>query len=240
MLPLRTWRFTQVGRNLSISTAVSPKVLHLVRHAQSNWNVSTAGEHVGQHPTIVDIDSRLSELGQRQAQAQSWDVMQPPPELVLSSPLSRAVETALALVGTQGVEIRAEPLATEWCENSCDLGRPGMELAQEYSDKVSNLEALGGEQWWPLSHAEISAGGRETEASVDQRCAALLAKVRGLPQSSVAIVAHCMVLDKLQRMIGMTTDGGDCNAAYQVNLGGKMTAICPTYMSNTEVRTLQI
>ena len=104
------------------------KILHLIRHAESNWNVATAGEHLGQHPEIVDIDSRLSKVGREQADAQSWDVMDPPPDIVISSPLSRALDTAIALAAGRDVEIRAEPLATEWCENSCDVGRAGATL----------------------------------------------------------------------------------------------------------------
>lgn len=73
------------------------KTLHLVRHAESNWNVLTAGgelfsatfvasirdaiamlpdqravpitEHVGAHPNILDADSRLSPAGADQSQA---------------------------------------------------------------------------------------------------------------------------------------------------------------------------
>ena len=202
--------------------APSPvKVLHLVRHSQSNWNVTTAGEHVGQHPEVVDLDSRLSELGRKQAQALSWDAVQPPPELVLSSPLSRALETALALVGSREVEIRAEPLATEWCENSCDVGRSSAELLREFGGRVRGLDALDA-QWWPLSAAEIAAGGRETEESVDERCTALLATLRALPQGAVAVVAHCMVLEKLQRLVGG-------------NAG-----VSTAFLSNTEVRTLRL
>lgn len=195
--------------------------LHLVRHAQSNWNVLTACEHVGAHPEIVDVDSRLSGLGKQQAEAQEWDALQPPPELVLVSPLSRALETALALVGDVDVEVRVTALATEWCENSCDCGRPGAELALEYP-RVRGLAALGAAQWWPLSLADIRAGEREAEASVDWRCAQLLDELRGLPHRSVAVVAHCMVLDKLERLVRGSTGAS------------------AGYLANVEVRTLHV
>eukprot|EP01051_Picozoa_sp_SAG22_P012104 SAG22_NODE_1230_length_5074_cov_3.372864_2_plen_230_part_00 len=102
------------------------KTLHLVRHAQSNWNVATAGEHVGAHPSIVDQDSRLSPLGEQQAAALAGRAKCEIEglELVLSSPLSRAMATAQGLVAGRregrALAIRAEPLLTEWLENSCD------------------------------------------------------------------------------------------------------------------------
>ena len=34
--------------------------MHLVRHAQSNWNALTAGEHVGQHPDLGSTDLSAS------------------------------------------------------------------------------------------------------------------------------------------------------------------------------------
>ena len=32
------------------------KWVHFVRHAESNWNGPTQGEHVGAHPGLVDVD----------------------------------------------------------------------------------------------------------------------------------------------------------------------------------------
>ena len=176
--------------------------LHLVRHCQSNWNVITAGEHVGTHPEIVDVDSRLSEAGEAQAATLSFAAMQPPPQLVLASPLSRAMLTAIALTGGSRVEIRAEPLATEWCENSCDVGRPPAELDAEFGQHVTGLAALDA-RWWPLTQAAIASGERETKAGVDARTARLVAKLRcyARAHASVTIVSHCMTLQKLQQAV---------------------------------------
>ena len=176
------------------------RVLHLIRHAQSNWNVKTQGEHVGAHPTIVDVDSRLSAVGIEQAAHLSLDSILPAPQLILSSPLSRALSTAIALSGGSGIEVRAEPLATEWCENSCDIGRPSNELRDEYGEAVTKLGYIG-TQWWPLTQEEVANGGRESEASVDRRTAQLINKLMLLPHTSIALVSHCMILQKVQHSL---------------------------------------
>ena len=195
------------------------RVLHLIRHAQSNWNVNTGGEHVGARPTIVDVDSRLSEVGVAQAPALSLDAIAPPPQLIISSPLSRALATAVALAGDSDVEIRAEPFATEWCENSCDVGRPSTELKAEYAGLVKNIGFIG-MQWWPLTQEEIAAGGRETEASVDERVASLLAQLQLVPHTSIALVSHCMLLQKVEMAL--------------------TEAVEPSYLANAEVRTVAL
>ena len=120
------------------------RTVHLVRHAESNWNVRTAGEHVGAHPHIVDVDSELSPRGVEQAAAlRGSPPLAPPPTLILSSPLRRALRTAVALSEANGgAPIRAEPLATEWLENSCDVGSPGSVLADEFP-AVEGLAQLG-------------------------------------------------------------------------------------------------
>ena len=195
------------------------RVVHLIRHAQSNWNVVTHGEHVGARPKIIDRDSRLSDLGKEQASALQKATIIPPPELVLSSPLSRALSTAVALSnGT--LEIHAEPLATEWCENSCDVGRPAFELQAEYGDHVRKLGEIGA-QWWPLSEADIAAGGRESEQDVDDRAARIVARLQQLPYTSIALVSHCMILQKVQQALEGSEEP-------------------PPFLSNAEIRTIAI
>ena len=50
----------------------------------------------------------LSAVGIEQAAHLSLDSILPAPQLILSSPLSRALSTAIALSGGSGIEVRAE------------------------------------------------------------------------------------------------------------------------------------
>jgi broad specificity phosphatase PhoE len=207
------------------------KWLHLVRHAESNWNVSTTGEHVGAHPHIVDVDLDLSPMGEQQVARIYGDAatLHPPPTLILTSPLTRAVRTALALAGDTGTPVMAEPLLTEWLENSCDVGSSLKSLQHRFGGQVQNIESVAGSSskstsvvqaeaadddsgWWlPLptavdggrsaTLAALVLGDRELEKSVDARCAALLRSLQQHEHHSIAVVAHCMVLHKLETLL---------------------------------------
>ena len=180
----------------------SRTTFHLVRHAESNWNVLTAGEHVGAHPHLVDVDSDLSPKGELQLEAlRRSSPLVPPLELILASPLRRALRTAVALRDANPTAaIHVEPRATEWLENSCDCGRPGATIQQDFGGSVHGLADLGA-AWWPqlpneagprggsATLAALADGAREPEASVDLRCSQLLHSLHELPQNSVAIVA---------------------------------------------------
>lgn len=230
--------------------------LHLVRHAESNWNVLTRGEHVGAHPHLIDIDSDLSPKGERQLEAlRHAGALAPPLELILTSPLRRALRTSIALQAANGgkrrVPIYVDARATEWLENSCDCGRPGSVIQQEFGSSVHGLEELG-DEWWPqLSNddgvklqstsstlASLARGGREPAASVERRCSQLLHKLlHELPQSSIAVVAHCMVLHRLEVMLRELQHqrDGSCGKLLSTSLGDEV-----DYLSNTEVRSIAV
>ena len=77
--------------------------MHLVRHAESRWNVE--GRYQGH------ADSGLTEEGRRQADlfASTFRISVPAPDAVLSSDLPRVVDTAQRYAHRVGAEIRIEP-----------------------------------------------------------------------------------------------------------------------------------
>ena len=78
-------------------------MIHLVRHAETEWSV--ARRHTGR------TDIPLTDAGRAAARALAAPVAALRPVLVLTSPLSRAAETA-ALAGFPGAE--REPDLAEW------------------------------------------------------------------------------------------------------------------------------
>ncbi|MFP5405535.1 MAG: histidine phosphatase family protein [Gammaproteobacteria bacterium] len=88
-----------------------PQTLWVVRHGQSAGNVSRDEAEAAGLPVIEiatrDVDTPLSELGERQAQALGWWFGQMPPErqpdVVLTSPYVRARETARLLLEAAGM-----------------------------------------------------------------------------------------------------------------------------------------
>jgi broad specificity phosphatase PhoE len=98
---------------MGVSTAASdPAALWLLRHGQSMGNLVRDRAH-GTDVEVLDIVERdmdvpLSDLGREQAAAFGrWLAGRPdPPDVVLSSPYVRAVETAEIAVGAAGLDLR--------------------------------------------------------------------------------------------------------------------------------------
>jgi broad specificity phosphatase PhoE len=88
-----------------------PAKLWIVRHGQSAGNVARDLAHEAGHATIDiatrDVDVPLSELGERQAHAVGrWFAAMPEgerPEIVISSPYVRALQTARAICKAGGL-----------------------------------------------------------------------------------------------------------------------------------------
>ncbi len=88
-----------------------PETLWLVRHGQSAGNVRRDEAEAAGLPVIDiatrDVDTVLSEFGERQAQALGWWFGEMPPErqpdIVLSSPYVRARDTARLLLEAAGI-----------------------------------------------------------------------------------------------------------------------------------------
>ena len=73
--------------------------LYLIRHGQTDWNV--AGKIQGCH------DIPLNATGKRQAEYLAEGMSRRPVTHIFSSPQKRALETAQAIAGRQGVGVTA-------------------------------------------------------------------------------------------------------------------------------------
>src|SRR6478735_2780114 len=69
------------------------KIVHCIRHGQSTFNAHYA-EH-GEDPG--HFDARLTELGLRQVAERAPELRPNPYELIVTSPLTRAIQTTLGL-----------------------------------------------------------------------------------------------------------------------------------------------
>src|SRR4051794_15995119 len=104
------------------------KPVLLIRHGQSTFNV--VYEETGRDPGHVD--ARLTELGQRQAEETRDMLAAEPVDLVISSPLTRAIQTAQIVFGERGIPVHVTCRHRERLESTCDVGRSPMELKQDY------------------------------------------------------------------------------------------------------------
>lgn len=135
----------------------------LVRHAQTEWSVN--GRHTGR------TDVPLTPAGVAAAEAlRPWfSTMQF--DHVLSSPLSRAIDTA-RLCGL-GAQVRPEPLLMEW-----DYG-----AYEGVTTRQIQAERPGWDLW------RDGCPGGETLEQVSARAAALLRGLRDAP-GGVALFSH--------------------------------------------------
>jgi probable phosphoglycerate mutase len=157
--------------------------LWLVRHGETEW--ARLGRHTGR------TDVALTDLGRDQARALGGRLAGHRFGLVLTSPLSRASETA-ALAGFGGVAV-PEPDLMEWDYGSLE-GRETAEIRAAYP---------GWTIWrgpWP---------GGETIADVAARADRVVVRVRAAGGGDVLVFAHGHLLRVLAaRWLGLSPESG--------------------------------
>jgi len=106
------------------------KTVYLLRHAESVYN-----EHfalTGKDP--IAFDASITTRGYAQVQSVAPIVAEIGFELVLTSPLSRALQTVKGLQLPPHIPVVVTNLLTEYLEASCDIGHPPQVLQQKFSE----------------------------------------------------------------------------------------------------------
>jgi broad specificity phosphatase PhoE len=146
------------------------------RHGQTDFNV--AGRFQGQS------DVPLNDTGRRQAEDAAIGLAASAPELIVTSDLSRAAETADSLARRLGIEaIRNERLREasfgQW------EGSTRAEVAETWPDELA--------EW--VSGADVAPPGGESRGESGHRVAAAISDiVESAEADTIAIVAHGAVL----------------------------------------------
>ncbi len=158
--------------------------IFLIRHGQSTFNAHF--EATGTDPGHVD--ARLTELGQRQAlEARAAMAALGPVDLVVSSPLTRAIQTSLGIFGGTGTKLEVTCRHREHLTHMCDIGRSPRDLAADFPDVAfDHLD----DPWWhdgPLDHRGVP---EEPEALFLRRVAEFSAWIAAHPAGRVAVVGH--------------------------------------------------
>jgi broad specificity phosphatase PhoE len=150
----------------------------LIRHGQSEFNVHY--NRTGIDPGITD--PHLTEEGRAQVRAAA-EAIQRSGRLIarlLSSPYTRALQTAEILAGILKVPVDIEPLVREHAKFQCDVGTRRSLLSQSWP--ALNFDQLA-ETWWPPLD-ETEADVRERARSFQMRAAAWT------DWREVAVVSH--------------------------------------------------
>lgn len=165
--------------------------LYLIRHGVSEMNVALSAKPWGSinfsDPGI--FDAPLTQLGIDQASNT------PPPsvDLVVSSPLTRALQTTQGVFGTNQ-KVLALPLASERVYLSSDVGTPTPILRERWPNVSFDRMP---EEWWYRGdkNLEWRPPGEylcpgEPKKEFMERMAALKKWLLGREEDSIALVCH--------------------------------------------------
>lgn len=128
----------------------------LVRHGQSEFNAVYGKTRID--PGIQD--PRLTEEGRRQAREAAEALADRDIRELVSSPYTRALETAEIIAEALRLPLRVDPIVGERAAFVCDIGSHRSVLTGRWP--LLDLAHLP-EQWWPE--------GEESESALLDRCA---------------------------------------------------------------------
>ena len=113
------------------------KRIHCIRHGQSTFNA----EFELTRTDPLHFDSPLSELGHRQVAERAVELRQYPYELVVTSPLTRALQTTMGLFKDHPStpSIHVECLHREQLSSSCDVGSAPASLREKFPHVAYHL-----------------------------------------------------------------------------------------------------
>lgn len=158
--------------------------MFLIRHGQSAFNAVYSVTR--QDPGIADPE--LTEAGIHQAQAAAIALREQGASQIrrlISSPYTRALQTATIIADTLGLEVTIDPLVRERAAFTCDIGASPVDLAQRFPRfRFDHLD----DPWW---HDHIACGAPETEEALAARGAAFRAAMAAAADwRHVAVVSH--------------------------------------------------
>jgi len=200
------------SRGVALSVEFTPGEKHrrivLWRHGRTEWNDSRRFQG--------HTDVALDDVGRAQAARAAEQLATLKPQIIASSDLSRAVDTAETLGSLTGVEVQRTPELREINGGSWE----GQYADDLKSDPVY-LEWLAG--------ADIAAGGAESRSQVGERAAgAVYALASELKDGGVAVVVtHGGTIRALiGKLVGLPVEhwrvlGGLANCSWSVLEEGK-------------------
>lgn len=165
---------------------MSERTILCIRHGESAFNAAYRDD--GVDPML--FDAPLTERGHAQVAAARGALHERAVDLVITSPLTRALQTTLGLFADHPHKphILVETLHRERLESSCDRGRSPAELRGEFPEVA--LDHLP-DVWWHAA-GEPDARGIHVEPLdvMLARMAAFAAAVRARPETAIAVVGH--------------------------------------------------
>jgi len=159
------------------------KDIFLIRHGQSTFNA-----HYELHGTDpMHVDARLTELGHRQVTQAREALAGITFDVVISSPLTRAIETALGIFGDADVPFEITCRHRERLESSCDVGRSPSHLARDFPKLAfDHLQ----DPWWHVGETDERGFATEPLDVFEQRVANFAEWLMARPERTIAVIGH--------------------------------------------------
>jgi broad specificity phosphatase PhoE len=150
----------------------------LIRHGQSEFNVHF--NRTGLDPGIADPQLTAEGRAQVRQAALALQRSERPVARLLSSPYTRALQTAEIIAGILKLPIDIEPLVREHAKYQCDIGTARSQLCETWP--ALNFDHIE-ETWWPALD--------ETEQDVIKRASAFQTRAAAWTDwRHVAVVSH--------------------------------------------------
>lgn len=159
------------------------KTVHFIRHGQSTFNQAT-----GTTPWVDPMlfDAPLSAYGAEQVAALQPEAATLGAEVVVTSPLTRAIQTALGAF-PDTVPVVVEALHRERLEASCDIGRAPAALQADFPSLSFDHLPF---PWWYSEGGDPYEIVPEPEAVFNARVAAFRRWLAGRRERVLAVVGH--------------------------------------------------
>ena len=156
--------------------------IFLIRHGQSEFNAA----HSDGEPDPMIFDAPLTVIGQAQARKARAEAMELDIVQVITSPLTRAIQTAMLIFG-RDVPIKVAAGHRELLSHSCDVGRSPDHLKTDFpSLDFDHLD----EVWW--HHGPVNENGVPVEPRgvFERRISQFARDIDAMPERPMAIVGH--------------------------------------------------
>eukprot|EP00250_Pteridium_aquilinum_P011939 c20402_g1_i2 orf=310-1020(-) len=169
------------------------KIVHLIRHGHTTYLEGYLRTKLGNHP----FDVILSPLGIQQASALREKICCLGAEVILTSPLTRALQTLQNAIDLsqipEGGRIEVSHLHTEHVYSSGDVGRPMSMLSREFP----MLSFMGLEEvWWfsPRRAPNDPINGvfqsRESMDHLRKRVGLFRQYLLSRPETTIVVIGH--------------------------------------------------
>ena len=166
------------------------KDFYIFRHGQTDMNA--AGRWQGQ-----TIDMSLNAAGEQQARGLAGELKQTGLEIVFSSPLKRAIQTAQIVAGTLQIPVQIEDGLIEGCFGEAE-GKTRTEIQTLYPEIA--------EQWRRLEEEtmDVCFNGGETKRQIQKRMSDALKKIaRESDCGIIGISAHSATIRCFALLFGI-------------------------------------